>query len=115
MGYWLRRIEFGNNVIDTLRNEINQEYCTLVLDYQFLGYRGVHRINEKERKTHWISIDFKVLIDRSLVRNGEPHKLDEIAWFKEGEWPKPYHSQFDEFLRLHYDLLIESKKQSTTP
>ncbi len=38
-------LEFGENVKDTLRREIKEEYLTDVLNYEFLGYRDVHRQN----------------------------------------------------------------------
>jgi len=96
------KVEFDANVIQTLRDEIMQEYGTIVLNHDFLGYRDVHRVDEQQRKTHWVGLDFKVLIDRTLARNNEPHKLDEVRWFKQGEWPSPAHSQFPEFLRLYW-------------
>ena len=36
-------IEFNDTVINTLKKEIAEEYGTDVLDYEFLGYRDVHR------------------------------------------------------------------------
>lgn len=70
-------MEFGDTVEDTLQREIMDEYCTDVLKYEFLGYRDIHR-NNQDRKTHWVAIDYKVLVDRDKVKNGEPHKFDSI-------------------------------------
>ncbi len=95
-------IEFGDTVEETLRKEISEEYCTDVLDYEFLGFRSVHREHEGA-PTHWIALDFKVLVDRSKVKNGEPHKLEEIGWFTLGEFPDPPHSQFPYFLEKYKD------------
>ena len=91
-------LEFGDTVENTLKKEIQEEYCTDVIGYEFLGYRDVHRMNNG-RPTHWIALDFKVLVDRDKVKNGEPHKFDEIGWFKLGEFPEPLHSQLPLFLR----------------
>lgn len=85
-------LEFGEKVEDALKKEIKEEYCTDVLGYEFLGYLDVHREHNGE-KTHWIALDFKVLIDRNKVKNGEPHKFDEIGWFKLDNLPTPLHSQ----------------------
>lgn len=85
-------LEFGHTVKDTLKKEIKEEYCTDVLDFEHLGFRDVHRTHNGE-KTHWIALDFKVLVDRKKVKNGEPHKFDEIKWFKLDNLPKPMHSQ----------------------
>jgi 8-oxo-dGTP diphosphatase len=93
-------IEFGQSVEDAIRTEIQEEYCTDVLEIEFLGYRDVHREHEG-KKTHWIALDFKVLIDPSKVKNGEPHKLEEIAWFTLGELPESLHSQFPHFLNKY--------------
>ena len=84
-------VEFGDNVIDTVKKEIKEEYCTDVLDLEFLGYEDVHRENNG-KKTHWVALDFKVKVDRGKARNGEPHKFDEIGWFKLNNLPNPLHS-----------------------
>jgi len=91
-------VEFDDTVENTLRKEIKEEYCTDVISSEFLGFRDVHRTHEG-RNTHWIALDFKVLVDREKVRNGEPHKLDEIGWFTLDKLPQPQHSQFPFFLR----------------
>lgn len=98
-------VEFGESVINTLKNEISQEYCAEVLEYEFLGYRDVHRIHEKQ-KTHWIALDFRVHIDRSQVRNGEPHKFDELKWFRLDSLPDTLHSQFAAALDAYRKKLV---------
>jgi 8-oxo-dGTP diphosphatase len=97
-------IEFGDGVIDTLKKEIEEEYCTDILDYEFLGYRDVHREHE-DAKTHWISLDFKVFVDRGKVKIGEPHKFDDLQWFTLKNLPEPVHSQFPTFLELYREKL----------
>ena len=91
-------LEFGDTVENTLKKEIAEEYCTDVLDYEFLGYRDVHR-EHNGKPTHWIALDFKVLVDRVKVKNGEPHKFDAIEWFTLDSLPTPLHSQFPKFLK----------------
>lgn len=93
-------VDFGVSVIDTLLKEIKEEYCTDVLEHEFLGYRDIHRENNGQ-PTHWIGLDFKVYVDRLKVKNGEPEKFDEIGWFKLDDLPSPMHSQWPEFYRLH--------------
>lgn len=97
-------LEFDEKVEDALRREIREEYCTDVLSYDFLGFRDVHR-ELNGRKTHWIALVFKALVDPSKVRNGEPDKLDEIGWFKLGHFPKPLHSQGEDFLKIFSEKL----------
>ena len=93
-------IEFGDTVENSLRKEIKEEYCTDVIEYEFLGFRDVHR-EHNGKKTHWISLDFKVLVDRNKVGNGEPHKFEAVEWFTLNNLPTPLHSQFPTFLKLH--------------
>ena len=97
-------IEFGETVEQTLRKEIKEEYNADVISFEFLGFRDVHREMDGQ-KSHWISLDFKVLIDPTGVKIGEPHKFDEIGWFKMDNMPKPGHSQFPEFLEKYKDKL----------
>lgn len=97
-------LEFGDTVENTLKKEITEEYCTDVLDYEFLGYRDVHR-EHNGKKTHWVGLDFKVLVDRKKVKNGEPHKFDKVEWFTLDRLPDPLHSQFPTFLKLYKNKL----------
>jgi hypothetical protein len=52
-------------------------------------------------------LDFKVLVDPGKVKNGEPHKMDEVKWFTFKNMPamEQSHSQWPEFLRLYKDKL----------
>ena len=93
-------VEFGETVDQTLKKEIKEEYNADVLSYEFLGFRDVHRSHEG-KQTHWIALDFKVLIDRANVKIGEPHKFDDIKWFTLENLPTSQHSQFPEFLEKY--------------
>jgi len=97
-------LEHGHTVEDTLRKEITEEYCADVLDYEFLGYRDVHR-EHNGKKTHWVALDFKVLVDSTKVKNGEPHKFESVEWFKVDSLPGSLHSQFPRFLELYRERL----------
>jgi 8-oxo-dGTP diphosphatase len=102
-------LEHGDTIEETLRKEIQEEYCTDVLDYKFLGFRDVHREHEG-KKTHWIALDFKVKVEPLKVKIGEPHKFDEISWFTLDTIPENSHSQFANFLELYGDKLRNGKK-----
>ena len=97
-------LEFGDSVEETLKKEIKEEYGAVVLDNEFLGFRDVHREHEGV-KTHWIALDYKVLIDPAQVKNGEPHKMLEVKWFPADQLPHPQHSQFPKFLAQYRDRL----------
>lgn len=89
-------LEFNDTVEDTLRKEIREEYDADVLNYKFLGFRDVHRIHN-DKPTHWIALDFKVLVDRLQVKNHEPEKFEEVKWFPITALPQPLHSQLPTF------------------
>lgn len=97
-------LEFNDTVENTLRKEIKEEYCTDIINYEFLGYRDVHR-EHMGKKTHWIALDFKVLVDKDKVNNGEPHKFTDVRWFRINNLPTPLHSQFPYFLKKYSDKL----------
>jgi 8-oxo-dGTP pyrophosphatase MutT (NUDIX family) len=100
-------LELHDTVLDTLKKEIKEEYCTDVLDHEFLGFRDVHRMNNG-KKTHWIALDFRVLVDKAKVKNGEPHKFEAVEWFSLEKLPTPLHSQFPYFLEKYKDRLAKS-------
>jgi 8-oxo-dGTP diphosphatase len=97
-------VDFGETIENTIKKEIMEEYCAKVLEFEFLGFRDVHRTHNGV-KTHWIALDYKVLIDPNGVKIGEPHKFDDIGWFKWGSFPTPQHSQFPEFLNKYQEKL----------
>ncbi|MEK7138118.1 MAG: NUDIX domain-containing protein [Patescibacteria group bacterium] len=97
-------LEFGDNVEDRLKIEVKEEFCADVINYEFLGFRDVHRI-QSGQPTHWIDLDFKVLVDPAQVKNGEPHKFDEIGWFTLKNVPEPTHSQWPKFLEKYKEKL----------
>ncbi len=97
-------LELHDSIIGTLEKEIKEELGSTVLAYEFLGYRDVHREHEGDR-THWVALDFKVQVDRASVRNAEPHKFDDVAWFPLAGFPEPLHSQFPNFLELYRSRL----------
>lgn len=101
-------LEFSDTVENTLKKEIAEEYCTDVMSYEFLGYRDVHRENQRV-KTHWIALDFKVRVNKEKVANGEPHKFDDVQWFTLSNLPSPLHSQFPNFLEKYKDKLEDCK------
>jgi 8-oxo-dGTP diphosphatase len=98
------RLELMEDVTETLKREIKEEYNTDVFYSEFLGYRDVKRENNKD-KTHWITLDFKVFVDKFKVKNGEPHKFDEIGWFNFNKLPSPLHSQLSNFFKIYQDKL----------
>jgi len=97
-------VDFAEPVEDALRREVKEEYGTEVLSHEFLGYRDIHRLKDG-KKTHWIGLVFKVLVESSKVKNCEPHKFDDLQWFSLDNLPSPLHSQFLKTLRMFKDRL----------
>jgi len=97
-------LELHELLEDAMKREIKEEYCADVLEHEFLGFRQVRRDNGTE-KAHWLAFDFRVLLDPNQVRNGNPEKIDELGWFRLGEFPTPLHSQLPTGLALYKDKL----------
>lgn len=98
-------LEFGDDVLERLKKEIKEEYLTDVLDCEFLGYDDVHR-EHGGKKTHWVALLFKVLVDREKVQIGEPHKFSDIGWFTLDTLPDNLHSSLPNFFKKYKDKLI---------
>lgn len=96
-------LDFGKTVMETLREEIKEEYGTDVLLAELLGYRDVFREHEG-KETHWLALDWKVLVDPAKAKNGEPHKFDEVGWFRLDNLPSPLHSQL-------MSLLVDKREE----
>ncbi|TSC66062.1 MAG: hypothetical protein CEO22_245 [Candidatus Berkelbacteria bacterium Gr01-1014_85] len=103
-------LELGATVLATLKKEIKEEYCADVIEHEFLGYRDILRHHDGH-PTHWIALDHKVLVSRDQVKNGEPHKFDELGWFTLASLPDSLHSQLPAFISA-YNHRLASTDQS---
>ncbi len=97
-------LEFGDSVIKTLKKEIKEEFCADVKEHEFLGYQDVHR-EHAGQKTHWLSLNFKVLVEKNQVKNGEPHKFDEVKWFTLENLHDNLHSFLPTFFKKYKEKL----------
>lgn len=102
-------VEFNEDVEETVKKEIKEEYSTDVKELEFLGFRDVHR-EQNGTPTHWIALDFKVLVDRGMAKIGEPHKFDDLGWFTLDTLPSPIHSQLPVFLEKYARQLENGSK-----
>lgn len=98
-------LEVRQSVVDCLKKEVKEEYGADLISHEFLGYRDVHR-ESKEGKTHWITLDFSVLINPKQVKNGEPEKFDAVELFTFDTIPSPTHSQFPKFVEKYKTILF---------
>lgn len=97
-------VEFGLSIEENLKKELMEEYCIKPLEFAPLGYREMFR-EHNGVKTHWLALDFKVLVNPAEVKIGEPHKMDEIKWFKLNELPMNLHSQIPAALKKYQQQL----------
>lgn len=98
-------IEFGESIDEAVRREIKEELCTEPIDIQFLTVYDAFR-EHNGTNTHWIAIMHSVQVDPNNVKIGEPHKIEEIGWFKSTNLPSPLHTQFWKSFQVAHDLGI---------
>lgn len=99
-------IEFGDTAEQTLRKEIKEEYGTEVLSFEPLGFRDdIHRKTAEGQLLHWLTLDFKVLVNPELAKNNEPHKFDEVKWVTLDNLPTPLHANLPLFLKKYQTKL----------
>ena len=90
-------LEFGETFEAAVTREVKEEYATEPREIALLGVRNVVRA---EPPSHWVAVVFAVRVDREGVAIGEPHKFDELGWFRAGALPSPLHSQLAPTLAL---------------
>ena len=101
-------LKFGETLEDAVCREIQEEYSTKPLTIEHLGYRDVFR-EQNGTPTHWVAHDFRVLVDPTEVKIGEPHKCDELRWGTIEEiknLDEELHSQFPAFFAKHEGKLL---------
>lgn len=93
-------LEFGETFEAAVTREVKEEYAAEPREITLLGVRNVVRA---EPPSHWVAVIFAVLVDRDAVAIGEPHKFDELGWFRPGALPSPLHSQLEPTIELFQD------------
>ena len=90
-------LEFGESFESAVAREVEEEYATVPQRIELCGVRNVVRADPP---SHWVAVVFRVRVDPSAVVIGEPHKFDELGWFRPDELPAPLHSQLPATLAL---------------
>lgn len=101
------RVEWGDTIMKTVHKELHEEYCVEPVSIEFLGYHDLFRY-PKKGKTHWLCMIFLIKVDRSQVRNGEPHKFEALEWFTLDTLPSPLHPLAPievGMVRKYYDII----------
>ncbi|MBP7804915.1 MAG: NUDIX domain-containing protein [Candidatus Pacebacteria bacterium] len=98
-------VEFGDTIEETLKKEIKEEYGADIYRKKFLGHIETFREHEGE-KMHWIHFHYLVQVHPEEVINGEPHKFDDIGWFRLDALPTPLHSAVPEILTKYKERML---------
>ncbi len=99
-------LKAGVSAEDNIRREVKEEYGADALAIEFMGYRDIFRKLDDGTPTHWLGLDFAVLVGRNQVKNNEPEMFDDIGWFTLDNLPSPLHSQVPSFF-TKYEKLIK--------
>ncbi len=102
-------LDWGNSVEDNVRMEMKEEFG-VVTDSPLhpIGYRDAFRSDQHGDKTHWLAMDFVVILDdeeAERVAICEPDKFDDCGWFDFDNLPSPRHSA------LYPDFLARVRKK----
>lgn len=87
------KLDFGISLEENVLKEVLEEYgCTGVIQEQL----PAHDIFREQNgvKTHWIAVPFFILVNPAEVKNGEPHKIEELKWYRLDQLPEPLHTGF---------------------
>lgn len=97
-------VDLGDTIEETVRKEVKEEYCADIISSRFINYFDLFR-EHNGQKTHWIALVFVVEVDRNQVKNGEPHKFEEIKWVRLDQVPEPLHTSWAKVLPQVIDQL----------
>lgn len=86
-------LKWGVTAEENVIREVQEEYSTTPIDIKFLSYRDVFRKTSDGTSTHWLALDFLVLVNRNEIKINEPDIFDESGWFTLDNLPSPLHSQ----------------------
>ncbi|WP_440064252.1 NUDIX hydrolase [Streptosporangium sp. OZ121] len=81
---------FGEDFEECVRREVGEEFGATALDLVQVGVANVRRTSGG-LPTHWVSVQFAVLVDPREVTPSEPDRIGNLTWFGEGELPTGLH------------------------
>lgn len=98
-------LKWGLTAEENMRREVKEEFNAIPLKTTFLGYRDVLREFEDGTSSHWLALDFAVLVDPRKVKINEPDMFDAASWFTLDNLPAPLHSQQKTFFSQYHSKL----------
>ena len=87
-GWWSKPgggIDFGETVEESMIREMKEE---LGIEVEIIGYLPHTNHFTKDKKQHWVALNFVAKIISGVPKIMEPHKCSEIAWFPMNKMPK---------------------------
>lgn len=94
-------LKHGQSLVENIRRELKEENAAKALKIDYLGYMDVFRKSKAGDPTHWLAMNFVVLVDPSQMKINEPDMFDDSGWFTLETLPSPLHSQFNNFLKKY--------------
>jgi len=97
------KLEFGLTPEENVLKEVSEEYgCKGKIIEQVPLYTSLREWDGK--KLHWLAIPFFIRVKSTEAKNGEPHAMDEIRFYKLEDFPSPLHPALEHVLKIHADL-----------
>ena len=87
------KLDFGVSLEENVLREVLEEYGCRGEIQERLPAHDIFR-EQNGQKTHWVAVPFFVKVNREEVKNNEPHKIDELGWFRLDNLPTPLHTGF---------------------
>ena len=100
------KLEKGLSLEENVLKEVSEEYgCQGVIQEGLPPFSLIR--NEGKETSHWIIVPYFVLVRPSEVRNNEPHKIEEIGWYKMGNFPHPLHPGIISALQRYKNFFLK--------
>ena len=91
-------LKHGQSLEQNIRRELNEENDAEALEIVFLGYKNLFRKLDDGTPTHWLVMNFAVLVDPTQMKINEPDMVDGFGGFTLDALPTPLHSEFNKFV-----------------
>lgn len=97
-------LEHGEQLEEALLRELKEEYCCAgEIDQQLHPNTFLH--TENGETNHWIIHPYIVRVNPDEIQIGEPHKMEEFAWFKLDALPENMHPGVAHDLETYSEFL----------